>query len=115
MLGGRRSHLCWQQDDLGPFSFDDHFRHFVKAMTNAAVFKAAPCRAINGDAIDVEAGKFDLVYIDPPYINRNGVGVDYHGFYHFLEGLADYTNWATADRSFVQTSPADSRSLARDK
>jgi adenine-specific DNA methylase len=38
---------------------------------------------------------YDLVYIDTPYINANGVGVDYHGFYHFLEGLVDYDRWAT--------------------
>jgi adenine-specific DNA methylase len=44
------------------------------------------------DAIDVEPG-FDLVYIDPPYINRAGVGVDYRDFYHFLEGLVHYPDW----------------------
>ncbi|HET6251358.1 MAG TPA: DNA adenine methylase [Tepidisphaeraceae bacterium] len=71
--------------------FAEHFRNFVR-MTNAAIFKAGPCRASNVDARNVE-GEFDLVYIDPPYINRHGVGVDYHGFYHFLEGLADYKNW----------------------
>ena len=39
-------------------------------------------------------GEFDLVYIDPPYVNSNGVGVDYFEFYHFLEGLANYGTWA---------------------
>jgi adenine-specific DNA methylase len=72
--------------------FEEHFRQFVKA-ANVAIFQGAACRAINEDATKVE-GDFDLVYIDPPYLNRNGVGVDYHGFYHFLEGLADYSNWA---------------------
>lgn len=71
--------------------FAEHFRNFALS-ANSAVFKAAPCRAVNQDAVDV-AGEFDLVYIDPPYVSRAGVGVDYHGFYHFLEGLADYQNW----------------------
>ena len=72
--------------------FEEHFCQFAQS-ANAAVFKGAPCRAINEDAINV-AGEYDLVYIDPPYVNQRGVGVDYHGFYHFLEGLAEYENWA---------------------
>ncbi len=36
---------------------------------------------------------FDLVYIDTPYISSKGVGVDYRGFYHFLEGLVNYERW----------------------
>jgi len=71
--------------------FEAHFRHFV-SMANSAVFNGPKCRAINGDATDVR-GEFDLVYIDPPYLNSRGVGVDYTGFYHFLEGMADYPNW----------------------
>jgi len=72
--------------------FEDHFRRFA-AEANAAVFdNGTPCRATQLDALEVP-GAFDLVYIDPPYINARGVGVDYHGFYHFLEGLADYTYW----------------------
>jgi adenine-specific DNA-methyltransferase len=47
----------------------------------------------------VETG-FDLVYIDPPYVNRSGVGVDYRAFYHFLEGMVSYPTWAARiDRS----------------
>jgi DNA adenine methylase/adenine-specific DNA-methyltransferase len=34
------------------------------------------------------------VYIDTPYISRRGVGVDYFGFYHFLEGLLNYAKWS---------------------
>lgn len=36
---------------------------------------------------------FDLVYLDPPYISYQGVGVDYRDFYHFLEGICSYDNW----------------------
>lgn len=71
--------------------FDEHFRHFAMQAGHAAM-KEAPCRATMGDATDV-AGDFDLVYIDPPYLNGRGVGADYLGYYHFLEGLCDYANW----------------------
>lgn len=72
--------------------FDVHFRRFVNE-ANAAVFdNGLPCRALCQDAVTVE-GRFDLVYCDPPYLNRRGVGVDYHHFYHFLEGLVDYSHW----------------------
>jgi adenine-specific DNA methylase len=60
---------------------------------NSAVFdNGRPCRALRGDILAVEPG-FDLVYIDPPYVNGRGIGVDYHAFYHFLEGMLDYESW----------------------
>lgn len=72
--------------------FEECFRRFV-AEANAAVFdNGTPCRAMNQDALHLE-GHYDLVYVDPPYINGHGQGVDYHGFYHFLEGMTDYANW----------------------
>jgi len=72
--------------------FEKHFHNFVQE-ANAAVFSnGSPCQAINMDALAVP-GEYDLVYIDTPYINRKGTGVDYYGFYHFLEGLADYESW----------------------
>lgn len=40
--------------------------------------------------------KTDLVYLDPPYFSgKSSQGTNYLGFYHFLEGLADYQNWGT--------------------
>jgi len=73
--------------------FADLFRRVAKEANLAVFDNGRPCRALNRDALDVEPG-YDLVYIDTPYINANGVGVDYHGFYHFLEGLLDYDGWA---------------------
>lgn len=72
--------------------FEDWFRYFVQE-ANAAIFDNG-CQnvALNCDAIEVK-GDFDLVYIDPPYISRKGVAVDYLEFYHFLEGLAAYEQW----------------------
>lgn len=72
--------------------FEEHFRAFA-AEANAAVFgNGTTCRARLGDALEVD-GDYDLVYIDPPYVNSAGVGVDYYGFYHFLEGMVDYAHW----------------------
>lgn len=89
--------------------FDAHFRKFA-AEANEAVFdNGRICRAINRNAIDVE-GEFDLVYIDPPYVNAKGVGVNYFAFYHFLEGLTDYHSWEERiDRSskHLRLTPVD--------
>jgi len=73
-------------------SFDDHFK-VLAAQANAAVIESRrPCRAVCGDILEVKPG-FDLVYVDTPYLNRRGVGVDYRDFYHFLEGLVRYDDW----------------------
>ncbi|MCO6437702.1 MAG: DNA adenine methylase [Phycisphaerae bacterium] len=73
-------------------SFEDHVRALARQANAAVVRGASPCRATCRDAAAIEPD-FDLVYIDPPYIGAGGVGVDYHGFYHFLEGLVDYDGW----------------------
>ena len=73
--------------------FDVHFRHFAARANEAVLDSGGRCRAICGDALDVP-GAYDLVYVDPPYINARGVGVDYHHFYHFLEGMTQYDTWA---------------------
>jgi adenine-specific DNA methylase len=73
--------------------FESHFRAFA-AEANAAVFdNGCDNRAICGDALEAPTD-VDLVYIDPPYVSSKGVGVDYLEFYHFLEGLSDYDQWA---------------------
>ncbi len=72
--------------------FEVHFRRFA-AEANGAVFDTGVhCRALNKDALKL-TGAYDLVYIDPPYVNGRGVGVNYRSFYHFLEGLTDYQRW----------------------
>jgi adenine-specific DNA-methyltransferase len=73
--------------------FDEWFRIFVKEANQAVFDNGQPNRALHLDALDV-AGEYDLVYIDTPYISRRGVAVDYWAFYHFLEGLTMYDEWA---------------------
>jgi len=69
--------------------FEEWFRIFIEEVNNAVFDNGQKNRALNSDACEV-SGEYDLVYIDPPYISKNGVGVDYLDFYHFLEGLTMY-------------------------
>jgi len=72
--------------------FDIHFRKFVKEANNAVFENGEHCIAINKNIFDVEPN-YDFIYIDTPYLNENGVGVDYADFYHFLNGLVKYDDW----------------------
>jgi len=72
--------------------FEEWFCIFVDEANRAVFDNGRENRAFNCDACDV-SGEYDLVYIDPPYISRRGVAVDYRHFYHFLEGLAMYDRW----------------------
>jgi len=74
--------------------FEVHFRKFIKEANEAVFSNNQGNQALNLDVFDV-SGNFDLVYIDTPYISKSGVGVDYLGFYHFLEGLVNYSKWKT--------------------
>ena len=68
--------------------FEAHFRKFAAEANHAVFDSGLPCRALCLDALEVP-GRYDLVYIDTPYVNRAGTGVDYLDFYHFLEGIVD--------------------------
>ncbi len=72
--------------------FETHFRKFVSEANQAIFSNGLQNTALNLDVFDIE-GDFHLVYIDTPYISKRGVGVDYFGFYHFLEGLVRYSEW----------------------
>lgn len=73
--------------------FEAHFRKFVAEANHAVFDNSHLCRSTNKDATTISQ-HFDLVYIDTPYINDKGVGVDYADFYHFLNGLINYPDWA---------------------
>jgi adenine-specific DNA-methyltransferase len=74
--------------------FEDWFRQFVSEGNQAIFDNDQENCANNQDILEIE-GNFDLVYLDPPYVSGKGVAVDYRDFYHFLEGLTDYPNWAS--------------------
>lgn len=73
--------------------FDVHFRVFAHEANYAIFDNGRKNRALNLDAFETPVGA-ELVYMDPPYLNAKGVGVDYRDFYHFLEGLTKYGEWA---------------------
>lgn len=73
--------------------FEDHFRVFAQEANRAVFDNQRSNRALNVDAMETPIGA-DLVYLDPPYLNSKGVGVDYRDFYHFLEGIVNYDNWS---------------------
>ena len=70
----------------------EHMRRALEA-ANAAVFDSGRSHEVfTADFLEV-TGSYDLVYMDPPYLNAQGTGVDYLDFYHFLEGLTEYDRW----------------------
>lgn len=72
--------------------FEEWFHIFLDEANQAVFAGERRCQAFRGDAVELP-GVYDLVYIDPPYISRRGVAVDYADFYHFLEGLCIYDEW----------------------
>lgn len=70
-------------------SLAEHFPEQVEAY-NAAVFdNGRDNRSLRADALAVDAGPVDLVYLDPPYVPRSDDNC-YVKRYHFLEGLSCY-------------------------
>ncbi|MBD5317761.1 MAG: DNA methyltransferase [Bacteroides sp.] len=72
--------------------FETHFRKFVEEANLAVFDNGEICSVLNQDATCIR-NCYDLVYIDTPYLNEKGVGVDYADFYHFLNGLVYYDSW----------------------
>jgi len=74
--------------------FEAHFRKFANEANHAIFSNGKQNKALNMDVFRLP-DNYDLVYVDTPYISRKGVGVDYFGFYHFLEGLVNYPAWGS--------------------
>jgi len=76
--------------------FNEHFSGFC-AEANKLVFRGRkPCRAVRYDALELPDTSYDLVYIDPPYLTKDGANEssNYLKCYHFLEGLCNYNSWS---------------------
>jgi adenine-specific DNA methylase len=71
-------------------------KKYVAQYNNAVFSNGRKNKVIGGyHALDAMR-KTDLVYLDPPYFSgKTSQGTNYLSFYHFLEGLADYSNWGT--------------------
>lgn len=75
--------------------FDSLLKRFIREY-NRAIFDNGKDNLVIGgyDAFSAPSG-VDLVYIDPPYFSLKSGGTNYLEFYHFLEGIASYSNWET--------------------
>lgn len=75
-------------------SFEELLRRFVREYNKAIFDNGFDNLVIGGyDAVGAPNG-VDLVYVDPPYFSASSnKGINYLLFYHFLEGIADYSNW----------------------
>ena len=74
--------------------FEKHFLKFVDEANNAVLDNKKNNLAFRKDIFDWDYAKPDLVYIDTPYISSKGIGLNYFDFYHFLEGIMEYDEWA---------------------
>ena len=74
--------------------FETHFRKFVQEANSAVFNNYEQCASINKNVFDINQN-YDLIYIDTPYINSDGLGLDYADFYHFFNGLVKYDNWGS--------------------
>ena len=76
-------------------SFDYYFSKFVKE-ANSLIFNSnTKCNSINESIFNLDPFGYDLVYIDPPYIRKDGSNEssNYLRCYHFLEGISKYNEW----------------------
>lgn len=79
-------------------SLEEHFLEQIEVF-NAAVFDNGRKNAsIRSDVFDLPKRKFDLVYLDPPYVPRADDNC-YIKRYHFLEGLSCYWHGLPIEKS----------------
>jgi adenine-specific DNA-methyltransferase len=78
--------VTWEKDLI------ETFQKFCADINSYVFSNSQKNKAINSSALKCKATA-DLIYIDPPYISKNGSHVDYHSRYHFLEGLVNYDNF----------------------
>ncbi|MCX9009791.1 MAG: DNA adenine methylase [Candidatus Methanoperedens sp.] len=75
--------------------FDELFMKFCGEVSSKVFSNKRLNVALCNDIMELRNESYDLVYLDPPYIKAEKDDyVDYHTFYHFLEGIVDYNNWS---------------------
>ncbi len=78
-------------------SFKTYFIHFCNEFNGHIFSNGEKHLALNlRDSELSNRKRFDLIYVDPPYIRKEASGsdVDYLKFYHFLEGACNKDSWA---------------------
>jgi len=75
-------------------SFPDLFTQFANETSSKIFSNKRKNRALCENILEYRENEYDLVYLDPPYIQQKKGGlVNYYDLYHFLEGIMDYHNW----------------------
>lgn len=79
--------------------------HAVKCIKELAALPAVDARQPITTCVDTACLQalpqdYDVVYMDPPYMNGKSVSVNYSNFYHFLEGLCDYSLFSKGDTRY---------------
>ncbi len=71
------------------------FEKFITEANSLIFDSGKECKAINQSVFEMGEANYDLIYLDPPYINKNVTNetANYLKCYHFLEGMANYDNW----------------------
>ena len=73
--------------------FPEHLKKFVHEINSLIIDNKKENKSVNLDIFEL-SGNYDLVYIDTPYFSsHSNIGVDYKDFYHFLEGIVNYSKW----------------------
>ncbi|MCS3514201.1 MULTISPECIES: DNA adenine methylase [Pseudomonas] len=79
--------------------------HAIKCIKELAVLpdmgsnhNIASC--VDTACLEMLPQNYDVVYMDPPYMNGRSVPVNYSDFYHFLEGLCDYKLFLKGDSRY---------------
>jgi DNA adenine methylase/adenine-specific DNA-methyltransferase len=96
-VSGDLSHYDDGRRDLR-LSLEEHFLEQIQVF-NAAVFdNGRENKAVRSNVFELPQRKFDLVYLDPPYVPRSDDNC-YIKRYHFLEGLSCYWQGLSIDGS----------------
>jgi adenine-specific DNA-methyltransferase len=75
--------------------FPSLFLRFADELSKKVFSNGKENKVMCRDVINIHRKGFDLVYLDPPYTRPSASHPkDYYALYHFLEGIADYENWA---------------------
>lgn len=76
-------------------SFNDYFVKFAEEANSLVINTNKNCVSLNESVFNIDAYGYDLVYLDPPYLRKDGSNEssNYFKCYHFLEGLSRYQEW----------------------
>lgn len=83
-------------------SFQEHMKKLFFSLKKCR-FSGPEGHALNNNTscLDIFKLKPDIIYMDPPYVNKVGSVIDYANFYHFLEGLVDYDCFKNGNQKFA--------------